>query len=325
MGAVMVSNAEGILHRCIHDTPIAIVDFETTGLVAGYDRVVEVSVVRIEPRQEPKLVFDTLVNPQRRVSATEIHGITDEDVANAPTFRDIAGDFINSLSGCVVAAYNVYFDIKFLASELQQSNVFHDPPHFCVMYLRPMLGLGPRCKLDEACRQHQIEFEAIHISAHDAQASAKLLKHYLNVAEQQGVRTYDDLQKLKKYKFNQSFGCDPFPECTKFNLGPYGRLCSRAEKPNEAIDPTRLAIREYWDTLRTVVADLKITPEELEFVASERKRLGLAKEQIRVLHARAFAAAIIQFIDDQWMDDREVKKLRNLRKCLSELGWAPGD
>lgn len=67
----------GIAERPIADTPIAVFDFETTGLHPGYDRVIEVSVIRIDPGQPPRLAFDTLVNPRRRVAATEIHGITD--------------------------------------------------------------------------------------------------------------------------------------------------------------------------------------------------------------------------------------------------------
>jgi DNA polymerase III epsilon subunit-like protein len=78
---------QGISPFRIDDTPIAIIDFETTGLIAGADRVVEVSVVRVDPGEEPRLVLDTLINPQRHVSATEIHGITDADVADAPYFQ----------------------------------------------------------------------------------------------------------------------------------------------------------------------------------------------------------------------------------------------
>ena len=50
------------------------------------------------------------------------------------------------------------------------------------------------------------------------------------------------------------------------------------------IDPKLKAIRQYWDALKTVVSDLKITDNELQYVIAERKRLGLAKEQVRVLH-----------------------------------------
>lgn len=79
-----------IATRAIRETPIAIVDTETTGLYPGGDRVIEIAVVRSEPGEDPKLVVDTLINPRRPVSATEIHGITDEDVADAPPFAGIS-------------------------------------------------------------------------------------------------------------------------------------------------------------------------------------------------------------------------------------------
>ena len=52
-------------------------------------------------------MLDTLVNPRRAIAATEIHGITDDDVADAPEFGDIASDLVAAISDCVVAAYNV--------------------------------------------------------------------------------------------------------------------------------------------------------------------------------------------------------------------------
>ncbi|MBW3599968.1 MAG: hypothetical protein KY475_22185, partial [Planctomycetes bacterium] len=124
----------------------------------------------------------------------------------------------------------------------------------------------------------------------------------------------------------KSFVCDPYPSPSTWRLSGCDRLWSRAGHVHETvIDPTRKAIREYWDALKTVVADLEITAEEQNYVVSERRRLGLAKEQIRVLHARAFASAIAQFCDDAWLDDKELVKLRRLHRCLSKLGWAPGE
>lgn len=51
----------------IAETPVAIIDFETTGLTAGFDRVVEVSVVRVDPGDLSRVAFDTLVNPHQAV------------------------------------------------------------------------------------------------------------------------------------------------------------------------------------------------------------------------------------------------------------------
>src|SRR5439155_9599344 len=99
-GTIAVRQREtmaAVVGQTVLDTPVsgatvAVVDIETTGLHAGADRIVEISVVRIEPGAEPTLALDTLVNPGRRVAATEIHGINDADVIDAPRFEVIAGE-----------------------------------------------------------------------------------------------------------------------------------------------------------------------------------------------------------------------------------------
>jgi len=319
-------NNSGILDRNLSESPIAVIDFETTGLTPGVDRVVEISVVRVDPGEEPRLVLDTLVNPMRRMSATEIHGITDADVANAPRFTDLVGDLIEVLHGCVLAAYNVYFDIKFLNFELENAGVSYAPPHFCLMYLKPMLGLGNRCKLEEACREQGIELTGGHIAAHDALASGKLYRRYQQIAQDKGIKTFGDLARLKKYKFNDSFTTLPFPTPFALNLRKNGNFCSRSTQI-QTIQPvvTENPIVAYYDALRTVVADLDITDQELAYVLQERQRLGLSLGQIRSIHAKAFASVIAQFADDWYVDNREMLKLQRLHQCLSKLGWAPGE
>ncbi|MFM7923727.1 MAG: exonuclease domain-containing protein [Planctomycetaceae bacterium] len=106
----------GILGRVIAETPVAVLDFETTGLTPGGDRVVEVSVVRVDPGGgPPRLVLDSLVNPGRPMGATEVHGIRDADVRSAPRFHEISDELVRATAGCVVAAYNAYFDMRFLS------------------------------------------------------------------------------------------------------------------------------------------------------------------------------------------------------------------
>ena len=318
--------ASGIAHRRICETPVAIIDFETTGLTPGADRVVEVAVVRIDPQGEASLVLDTLVNPMRRMAASEIHGISDADVANAPRFADIAGELVGVLNDCVIAAYNIYFDIKFLNSELFSVGVDHEPPHFCLMYLRPMLGLGSRCKLEIACQSHGITYQPTHMAAHDALAAGRLLSVYLKEAERRGIRTFSELGKLKTYKFVESFHQDPLPHPERFRLSGWTRFCSRTDVAAAShIDPERVALGTYWDALKTVIADLDVTDEEAAEVASERERLGLSAEQVRSMHARVYASVIQQFSADKRIDDREARQLRRLHRCLSTLGWAPGE
>lgn len=319
--------AKGIANHKINETPIAVVDLETTGLTPGFDRVVEISVFKKEPGKRSYLAFDTLVNPQRPVSATEIHGITDVDVKNAPTFNDIVGDFVDVLSSCVIAAYNVYFDIKFLERELNQTGISYLPPHFCLMYMRPMLNLGHRCSLETACHEHGINFDyqTAHIAASDAKASAELMEYYLNVISDRKIATFGQLSRLKSYKFLNSFVYAPLPEAESLNLKKSKKFLSRANYKPVIVDPEHQAISEYWDSLRVVLADLDITEQELKYVLDIRRKIRLPKEKIRALHAKAFASVISQFISDKTFDDKEVLQLRRLFKCLSKLGWAPGE
>ncbi len=315
----------GILERPLLNTPVAIIDFETTGLTPGYDRVIEVSVVRINPGEAPKLVFDSLINPQRDVSATEIHGITDHDVADAPTFHDIAQDLLSVLSGCVIAAYNVYFDIKFLDFELSNSGFQFQPPHFCVMYMRPMLGLGKRCKLVEACDLEGISFQGNHVASQDALATGDLLKKYFEIVKERNIETFSDLASLKKYKFNSSFSNELLPETEISGIEKRGFYKSRAKcDVVPVVDPLRIAFGEYWDALKDFVYDLEVTTEELDHIKKIRRDSILDKGQIRMLHAKVFMSAIAQFSADEAIGDREVIALRKLNKCLSVLGWSPG-
>lgn len=313
----------GILDQKIAETPIAVIDFETTGLTPGYDRVVEVSVVRIEPGQEPTLVFDTLVNPLRPMSGTEIHGIADQHVELAPRFSQIAGELVEATKGCVIAAYNIYFDVKFLQFELSNSGLRHAPPYLCLMYLRPLLGLGKRCKLDEACQLYGIEFGSSHVAAHDALAAGRLYQHYRTEIENRGIHTFADLANAKTYKFAESFANSPFPDPVSVGLRRSNSALSRA-KDLLRPDPMRLATAGYWDLLREVLSDLEITDDELAEVMNFQAESGLPPERIRVLHARAFASVMAQFAADQMLDDREARKLKRLHQCLAKLGWAPG-
>jgi DNA polymerase-3 subunit epsilon len=217
----------GILGRAILDTPIAVLDFETTGLSPGYDRVVEVSVVRIEPGAAPRLVLDTLVKPGRRMAATEIHGITDRDVADAPRFEEIAGDLARALAGCVLAAHNVYFDLKFLRHELGRLGQYRELPHLCTMYVRPLLGLRA-CNLNAACIADRIAYTPMHTSRSDSTAAALLWIRYREVFRARGLVTFQDLVSLgRTYKFFTSFACGTLPP-PGYVAGPCAALKPRA-------------------------------------------------------------------------------------------------
>jgi DNA polymerase III subunit epsilon len=319
-----VSTLAGVLGRRVRETPIAVLDFETTGMRPGVDRVVEAAVVRIDPGQAPKLVFDSLINPGRPMDCTQIHGITDAHVASAPTFADVAGDFLTAIESCVVAAYNVAFDSKFLHFELANAGCRHRPPHLCLMYLRPLLGLGVRCRLEYACRIHRIEHSSAHVAAADAFAAAGLVDPCLSAMDRSGVETYGDLMRLGRYRFLESFVCSPLPEASQFGLRRGVRTVSRGGLP-AAPDPIRDAAAEYWSALKRITAIANLSDDDLSRIRSDRARGGLKADQIRAMHARVFAEQVSSLVENGRLDKGGVELLRRTRERLSALGWAPGD
>ncbi|OFW07223.1 MAG: hypothetical protein A3H96_17020 [Acidobacteria bacterium RIFCSPLOWO2_02_FULL_67_36] len=322
----------GISARLIAETPLAVVDTETTGLYPGGDRVVEIAIVRTEPGEQPKLILDTLVNPQRRVAATEIHGITDADVADAPTFTDIAGVVLAALGGSVFASYNVYFDSRFMREELRRAGVSRFPPYLCLMYLRPMLGLGRKCGLSDACNESGVTHSACHHAAGDALAAAELWKQYLHVCEREQIRTFADLAQLKSYKFMSSFndplfdgapsvpaGRAPVMKPRTVAVGPAGTKTSRDASGRQVV------ISAYWDALTAAIADLDFTPHEVFYLKAKQSALGLHPDELRWLHARAFSGVLADMCQDKAFTADEARSLSGLTVALRELGWAPGD
>jgi len=105
--------------------PIAFIDLETTGINVTNDRIVELSVLKISPNGKEEWITSR-VNPEIPIppKTTAIHGIKDEDVVNAPVFKEIAKKLVLFLEGCDLAGYNaVKFDIPVLAEEFLRANI----------------------------------------------------------------------------------------------------------------------------------------------------------------------------------------------------------
>jgi DNA polymerase-3 subunit epsilon len=105
--------------------PLAFFDLETTGIDVGKDRIVEISILKIFPNQSQET--KTLrFNPEMHIpeEATLIHGITDEDVKEAPVFKQEAKNIAKFIEGCDLAGYNSNkFDIPLLAEEFLRADV----------------------------------------------------------------------------------------------------------------------------------------------------------------------------------------------------------
>lgn len=110
------------------DRPIAFFDLETTGTNITTDRIVEISILKVMP-DGSRNSYTQRVNPQVPIpeGASEIHGIYDIDVANEPTFEELAPAIFKKLFDCDLAGYNSdRFDIPMLAEEFMRAGIEFD-------------------------------------------------------------------------------------------------------------------------------------------------------------------------------------------------------
>ena len=166
------------------ERPLTFIDVETTGLNTSYDRIVELTVLKIFPdgSEEQKSVR---INPEVPIppAATKIHGITDEDVAHEPPFRRYAKGMLSYLDGCDLAGFGIIrFDIPISSSEFKRAGVELDlegrrvvDPLFIYHKLEPRdLATAYRTYCGK-------ELEKAHTSAGDARASSEILDALLSV------------------------------------------------------------------------------------------------------------------------------------------------
>lgn len=118
-----------LLGRRVHGLrlrrPLAVFDLESTGRAPYVDRIIEITIIRLSPDGSERALHQR-VNPQVPIppDATAVHGITDADVAGAPTFAALASEIKDFLEGCDLAGYNVIrFDLPLLEAEFQRAGV----------------------------------------------------------------------------------------------------------------------------------------------------------------------------------------------------------
>lgn len=108
--------------------PIVFFDLETTGINIANDRIVEISILKIDTEGNEE-IKTMRINPEMPIpkKTSEIHGIYDEDVADAPTFKEVARQLATFMEGCDLAGYNSNkFDIPLLAEEFIRAEVDFD-------------------------------------------------------------------------------------------------------------------------------------------------------------------------------------------------------
>ncbi len=160
---------------------LVVLDTETTGLdVNQGHRIIELGCVEVVGRRPSGRTLHHYINPQRRVDvgAAEVHGLTDEDLADKPVFAAIAADFLDFVDGAELIIHNAAFDVGFLDAELARlSERCRSVRELCsvtdTLEMARRLYPGQRNTLDALCRRLDVDNSSRQL--HGALLDAQLL------------------------------------------------------------------------------------------------------------------------------------------------------
>jgi DNA polymerase-3 subunit epsilon len=153
-------------------------DLETTGATPLKDRITEIALIRFENGIEVSR-WQTLVNPETTIPdfIQQLTGITNAMVANAPSFKQVAGELLDYLEDTVLCAHNVRFDHGFLKSEFKRIGITLRQKVLCTVKLSRKLYPQHRSHaLDAIISRHQLTCQARHRAMGDVEMMVGFLK-----------------------------------------------------------------------------------------------------------------------------------------------------
>ena len=160
----------------------AIIDIETTGGSPKTEKITEIAIF-VHNGSTVVNEYSTLINPEKKIPyhITQLTGITNAMVANAPKFYEVAKKIVEITENCVFVAHNVNFDYSFIKEEFQNLGFTYFREKLCTVKLsRKIIPGYPSYSLGKLCQNLNIEINGRHRAASDALATVKLFEILLD-------------------------------------------------------------------------------------------------------------------------------------------------
>jgi len=161
-------------------TGYAVFDCETTGTDVTRDEIVSLALIQLDGDGAETGRYTGLVRPTREIpaEATAVHGISAADVADAPSFSDIASELRARLGDAVFVAHNVGFDLPMLQHAFERAGIEYAPDATaCTLEaFRLLEPLADNHRLQSICERRDIALEGAHEALSDVLATAELLR-----------------------------------------------------------------------------------------------------------------------------------------------------
>ncbi|NLC42948.1 MAG: PolC-type DNA polymerase III [Clostridiales bacterium] len=180
------------------DQSYVVLDIETTGLDSVNNEIIEIGAVKIKDR---KVIdsFQSFVRPERAVpgNITELTGITQDMVVNAPSIEKVLPDFLTFCNNAVLVAHNAPFDLGFLREKGRCLDLTFNQPVLDTLSLsRELLGNLKRFKLNVVAEYLGIQLKNHHRANDDAEATAGIMLKLFEMLEEQGANNLDEINEM---------------------------------------------------------------------------------------------------------------------------------
>jgi len=181
-------------------------DVETTGLDSGKDRIIEIGAVKIK-NGKIEDTFGTYVNPGIPIpeKITQLTGINDSHVADAPRIEQILPEFIKFIGESVIAAHNASFDMGFLKKSAGDAGIEIDNTVLDTLQLgRVLFPQLKSHKLNVLASHLDVKLENHHRAVDDARAAGEILLKFFEKLKSMGVKNLDEVNAIEGDKLNVS-------------------------------------------------------------------------------------------------------------------------
>jgi DNA polymerase III subunit epsilon len=158
--------------------PLCVFDLETTGVNISQDRILEIAVIKLMPNGETIRKVNR-INPAIPIpkESSDIHGITQEDIQDKPTFKEVAKEYAKFLEGCDLAGFNILkFDMPMLVEEFLRADVEFDYSRKKLIDAQRIFHMMEKRTLSAAVKFYlNRDLESAHSAEADTQATLDVL------------------------------------------------------------------------------------------------------------------------------------------------------
>src|SRR4051812_47125229 len=294
------------------DAPYAVLAIATTGFSpANGDRIVEIAIARVDAAGRVSDEYSTLVNPGRDVGPVFLHGISNIEVRDAPTFADIAGELLDRLDGAVVVLHDGAFVERFLDEEFARAGVqLPLTPALCSQWLaRRTLRTADHTL--RTLSRHAGRTVLDTSSAMGAVRTVAALLPQMLAVYGRPLRYLCGLRPMPEL----DIAADPVARPVEVRENTDGWMTSllgrRRQPTADTIDGQR-----YLDTVTEALADGRLLGGEAQTLARLGASAGLGAPQVEALHERLLENLRAAALTDTILTTGQIRQLRTAASAL---------